>query len=383
MYDDAEQNAEKEDYATAAAQFSRYVQFRPGDAVARARLAKTYDLAYSERGGLQRAIELYREALGLAAEQQKAPILARLGELLLKTGKYVDAAEAAETLLQQDPKNVQAANLLAKALYGQVRQGSFKGKPGEIGASFERALSQDPGNRDTAATLARIYREEPQYLGEKARTLRLAAREKAADQIIDRLVAAHPEQPEGHFARYQYRLQYHLPGADDDLKEARRLGPANIEVLLTSADAFRREAAGVPPSPAAADKARSLREAARGSYEKAVTVAAYDYRGYFGLGVTERELGQPQAAIDAWNRGLQSAPAATNLFDMLLAGELLKMGRFDDAEKHLDRLAKQFEKARCGSNPFRKSPIRGKIQASPRPLAAGQKPTLQGDRLGP
>ena len=71
--DYAEQCAETKDYPTAAAQFARYLAFCPDDAAARVRLAETYDLAYSKLGRVQRAIELYREALGVASRRAKGP----------------------------------------------------------------------------------------------------------------------------------------------------------------------------------------------------------------------------------------------------------------------------------------------------------------------
>ena len=56
-------------------------------------------------GGGQRAIELYHEALGVAAEEQKASIHGRLGELLLEIRQYAAAANEAEAMLKKDPKN--------------------------------------------------------------------------------------------------------------------------------------------------------------------------------------------------------------------------------------------------------------------------------------
>ena len=135
LYAFAEKCAATKDYATAAKQFDQYVHFRPDDAAARVRLAETYDLAYSKQGRTRRTIELYREALGVAPEKQKAALHERLGELLLQTGQCVAAADEAEATLQQDPKNTRAANLRAKALYGQARQGTLKGKPGDVGAT--------------------------------------------------------------------------------------------------------------------------------------------------------------------------------------------------------------------------------------------------------
>jgi tetratricopeptide (TPR) repeat protein/lipopolysaccharide biosynthesis regulator YciM len=341
VHDYAERCAETGDYATAAAQFSRYLQFRPDDGAARVRLAETYDLAYSKSGRAQRAIELYHEALGVAAEKQKPSIQVRLGELLLQTQQYLAAAEAADAVLARDSKNAQAANLRAMALYGQAHQGIYKGKPELVGASFETALALDPGDTTTAVTLAQIYREEPQYLSAAARSLHAAQRNTAANEILDRLVAAHPQQPESYLVRCQYRRHYNLPGADEDLKEAQKLGPQNLNVLLASGEALRAEAAALPPTSAAIGKIQSLREAACASYEQAIAVGPADYRGYLGLGETQSELGRTAAAIGAWQRGLEAAPAAAISFDMLLAKALLSTRQYDEAERHLDRLARE------------------------------------------
>jgi tetratricopeptide (TPR) repeat protein len=382
LHDYAEQCAEKKDYANAATQFSSYVQLCPNDAAGRLRLAETYDRAYSANGSrVRQAIVLYQEALGIAAEEKKPSIHIRLGELLLQTRQYVLAAAEADAILQQPEAAIQdgpqagrpdwrakALNLMALALYGQARQGAFKSKLSEIGANLETALKRDSGERETAVALARVFREEPKYLSEEAakKYPDAAAREKEADQIIDRLVAARPAQPEVYLARYQYRMQRLATGAqddprtkelrrlaDDDLKAAQRLaGPdlkkaldpelkdeldpkerdALLAVLLVSADAFRRDAAGLAP----ADAARPLREALA-LYEKSIKVADDDPRGYLGLGETQRELGQMQAAIDAWELGLKSARSGTSQFDMLLADALTSLGRWDEAEKHLQR----------------------------------------------
>ena len=91
------------------------------------------------------------------------------------------------------------------------------------------------------------------------------------------------------------------------------------------------------------------------SYEKAIAVAADDYRGYSGLGEMQWELGQTQAAIDTWKRGLESVPAAAGIFDLALASGLVRMGRFDEAENYLDRLALATEKPSPGQNPAEKA----------------------------
>jgi tetratricopeptide (TPR) repeat protein len=137
LYDYAESCAGKKDYPVAAAQFARYVQFRPNDAAARVRLAETYDLAYSNLGRTQRAIELYRQALEVAPEERKASIHGRLGELLLEARQYVAAADEAEAMLKHDPTSARAANLWAKALSGQACQGAFEGKPKGVAATKE------------------------------------------------------------------------------------------------------------------------------------------------------------------------------------------------------------------------------------------------------
>ena len=240
-----------------------------------------------------------------------------------------------------------------------------------MGASFETAVKQDPGNRDTALILARIYREEPQVSsrgnscrngwGAKTKVQPCSRREQKADHVMDNLVAAHPDQPEVRLARYQYRLQYKIPGADDDLKEALRLGPENIDVLLASAGALLREARD-NASGATTAKVQSLREAARDKYQKVVTLAPDDFRGYLGLGDTQRDLGRSQEAIDAWKLGLRFAPASAATFDMSLASSLVNSGRFDEAEQPLDQLANTVDAiAATGQDSPEETSLRGTV----------------------
>ena len=164
LYAYAEQCAENKDYATAATQFDHYVRMRPTTprpaSVSPRRM--TWPIP-SSAGQDARSNSTARPWAWLRRRKKQRSTAASVN-CLLQTRQFIPAADEAAAILQQDPKNVRAANLRALAFYGQARLGTFKGKPGDVGASLETALSQDPGNRDTAMTLARIYREEPQYL---------------------------------------------------------------------------------------------------------------------------------------------------------------------------------------------------------------------------
>ena len=261
-------------------------------------------------------IELYHEALGVAAEEQKASIHGRLGELLLQIRHMPPRRTRPRRCSSKIRKNGRAMTVQAKALYGQARLGTFPGKPGEVGASFETARRTTPASGIRPCRWPGFTATNHSILARRPAPGAWPRREKAADQIIDRLVAAHPDRPDAHLARYQYRLQYRLPGADDDLKEARRLGRENPDVLLASAEAFRREALDAAPSAAADGIPAQCRPkpqcrpgpvgfvepvptTKRPSRWPTTTIAAT-----FGLGETLWDLGQSQAAIDAWQRGL-------------------------------------------------------------------------------
>ena len=145
-----------------------------------------------------------------------------MAELLIETRQFALAESEAEKLLEANDKDPRAWRLLAWALYGEFRSGALVARPkGSVSVSeaFERALALSPKDVQLARTLARIYRDEDkeELLSDEKRALSLDDRKQLANKVVDQMVTANPKSPEAFLARHLYRVEYNLPGADEDL----------------------------------------------------------------------------------------------------------------------------------------------------------------------
>ena len=178
---------------------------------------------------------------------------------------------------------------------------------------------------------------------------------RLADQIVDSMVLAKPNDPDVYLERYAYRMQYELPNAAEDLQSALGLGPNRLEVLLAAADDSRREAARVEGSDGwrAARKlcARELYDRACSCYETAKRIAPVDERVYAGLGETQQARGQVTEAIQTLQQGLQNANPHSLRLNDLLANAFLARGQLREADlreadlREADKLAQSLQKA--------------------------------------
>ncbi len=277
----ADQLEADQDWTTAASYLHRYLSLQPEDSAVRIRMAKTFDRGAKDWRQKGLAVNLYYETLGLIPEKEQAAPRRRLAELLLEIRRFTAAEAEAAKLLAADGKDPQGRRLLALALYAQVQSGAAVARPKgsrPISQVFESALQDNPGDVQLSAILARIYRSEEQLLDDKKRTLPPAEREKQADLLMDQMIHANPASPDAYLARYAYRAQYRLPGAEEDLRLALKYGPDNLAVLLAAAEQARRNA-----------KADSLARVlvlaeARSLGEHILQIAPSEERGYLLLG---------------------------------------------------------------------------------------------------
>ena len=216
----ADQLEADQDWTTAASYLHRYLSLQPEDSAARIRMAKTFDRGAKDWQQKSLAVNLYYDTLGLIPEKEQAAPRRRLAELLLEIRRFTAAEAEATKLLAADDKDPQGRRLLALALYAQVQSGAAVAKPKgsrPINQVFESALQDNPGDVQLSAIFARIYRSDEQLLDGKKRAMRPAEREKQADLLMDQMIHANPASPDAYLARYAYRAQYRLPGADEDL----------------------------------------------------------------------------------------------------------------------------------------------------------------------
>jgi predicted Zn-dependent protease len=363
----AEESAAAGDYKAAMDTLYRYVQIRPDDPVGRLRLAEVVDRIAQGEQGKSRAIELYSQALGVAAPEKQSEIGCRLAELHNELGRYGlaldDAEEKALKAVDDAPDaalwRAKATEQRAIALYGQYRTRTLKTKEAGVGDAFEQAKAandqaraalqgkadKDPQDEQRLTALAlssvgiavrraQIHREERRLLPEAQTKLAedRAKCEAAGDRIMNEMVAANAKLAEAYLARYRYRVKYALPDSRGDLDKAIQSGPDNVEVLLAAAEGAKDEGSRKPPT---GKEAADLYKKARSYYIDAVKAAPGDCRAYLGLGDVQWALGERQAAIDTWRQCQTTSVLGGWYINARLARGAIAFGRLNEAEQRL------------------------------------------------
>jgi len=369
---------EEGDLSAAAAYIYRYLKLNPDDLQTRVRFAETYDRAAETLENKDKASKNYFQVLGkLAAAEDEAispekqlELRRRLAEVLLEVGAVssdhrVSAAREAWNLRQEsDGKDPQAARVLALAVFQMIRGGTspfevwgflppkdFNNKPSSVGQVFADALKLNPGDIELSKTLAHIYRQAPDLLNRNESALSERKRADEADKIMDEMVAANPADPEARMARCAYRTQYEVPGADEDLRVALRLGAEDLNVLLFAAKYHRQQATSLDQG---SELYKQALAKAAGHYDEAVKLDPSDYRGYVGRGEVYAARGEPEKAIGRWREGLEKCGEddveATLYLNLPLVELLTRQGQLDDAEVALSTLSGIFERLAPGQS---------------------------------
>jgi tetratricopeptide (TPR) repeat protein len=352
--DQAEAYCKEEKWPQAADYYFRYLELNPHDSQARIQLAETYARAFPGSRRRDRTIDLFYQALGVAPPEQQARLRRQLGDLLLQSGvalinqqypekarpRFAAAETEARSLLTADSKDPAAWRILAFSLVEQYKLGSrsTQSKAKEtVAGVFEQAVKRNPNHIELSSTLAEIYRKYTDLLDPDQKTLSEADRARLADSVMERMVAAASQNPEAHLARYRYRMQYKLPQAEEDLREALARGPKNPEVLLTAADHARREALSLALGNTKNEEIQKGLAKARDYYERAIEAAPQDARGYLDSGEVCLELHQPDQAVEVWQRGLKQCRKVEDLFRLnsRLAEILMDQGHLEQAERSL------------------------------------------------
>ena len=291
------------EWGEAAGHLFRYLQLRPDDADARIRLAETFGKSADQDFRLKpRAVNLYYRALGVASEEQQPALRSSLTELLLELRQLSAAETEAKKLLEENPDDPQGLRVVALVHYNQYLLGSRPAKSEDgvfIGEEFEAALKLDPGSVVLAGTLAHLYRTEPLLLSEERQALTEDERKKLADDVMDRMVEANGEEASAYLARYRYRNEYELAGAEEDLETALKKTPDDLGALLLAADHARQEALRILVDKGSTEKVNELLNAAGKHYHDIIErIAPLDERAYMGLGEVCLIFAQTRRAVE-------------------------------------------------------------------------------------
>ena len=307
-------------YAKAAENLFAYLKFRPAEVTARIRLAKNFSLSAKSSAEKARAVQLLAVAIGLAPDQ--TDLRCDHLTLLLESGDYSTALARAkelldEQLLKEQPESLVALRVLALGLLASWRQNSSESISAVVDA-LERANRADPANVTLATELARLYRTQLREPDEKVR-------EQLADAVMDRLVTSSSRTAEAHLGRYAYRIDFGLPGADDDLAIA-----AAVDVQK------------VNPTVQLAVGLRALQtedwDTAALTFERMISLDPRSPRGYLGLARAARAQGKDQIALDTLTNGLRHVGTDNLELNLQLAAVQIKLGHQSKARATLDEL---------------------------------------------
>lgn len=336
--DSLEQSGE---LASARDYVQRYIQLRRGAPeahMAQIRLAQLVDKEAQGKsgseavGGKTQAVREYRLALGGANQEDALAVRARLIELLLELERYPETERECLKYLEQATQDAEVRRAYALALAGQVRRGELQGRRDRavhVGEEIAAALELNPGDIQLTIALARLYREAESLLGDSQRVeVRSAAdREARADRLAQRMVEERAADPAAWLARFDYRNQYKLPGADDDLREALARGPDDLNVRLAAALHAQRQH----------DPARRI--AAVEHYRHILkNIDANHTASWIGLGDYFAQDQQWQEAISTYRIGLEQLGEKHFALQGRLALAYVRANQSAEAERTLSKL---------------------------------------------
>ncbi|MBI3860377.1 MAG: tetratricopeptide repeat protein [Planctomycetia bacterium] len=289
---------DQEDWQRAASCVYQYLQLRPGDPQALLLAAQCRDKAAIAPEDRQRAVSMYIQAVRV--NPGDTPARKRLAELLFETDRLDEAAQQAQQVVAELPDDVESVRILARVQRAQLGQ-SRKSSATDVVEFHRQALTKHPGDivlsTGLADVLRRFHDSLPAELGD--------ASPAAADEVIDDMVARRPSDAETLLARYRYRAAWQLPGASDDLEQARLAAPDNPDVLLACVAATRN-----------GDFA-----AAREVAERLLEVAPHNRRACFAVAACYSRLNQWDEAL----RVLEEAGERLGRDDLELNRALLQI----------------------------------------------------------
>ncbi len=326
---------EKADFKAASDWLSRYVQYVPDDAERIRQLATNVAQTARNRSELERALRLYLAYLELRPRDNK--IRAEAAKILLVFNPS-QAVEQAETILSRDPRHVDGLRIKAVGMdHSYTRDGSNTGgKLVRVVQAYRALVNQTPGDVDNAYRLATICRQHAEALIDPMR-LSPAQLEQLADQVMDRLVTAKPNDVAARMARFEYRLTYHPEQFqdddtqfDEDLRVVLDQQPDNDIALFAAGAHFAQSEPGDLIH-------RDRLELARKFLLRAVQAKPKGPQPYLVLAHVSWGLGDHEQALAAVDEGAAQNP---NNMALLAARAEFQIGleRFGEARETLDQL---------------------------------------------
>lgn len=318
LLEKADAHEQAEEWAQAVRVLRQFSRLRSDDGAAKVRLARAFEHLADAPASKRQALSLY--AAAAAAEPTNEEIRSRHLELLLEAGDPHAALSRAEELLQVSPGDAGALRVAALALDEQFRIKAERSAE-RVREALVAAHRADPSDAAVAVRLARFYRLSLNQPDEDERR-------RLADNVMDALVESSERKVEALISRYQYRLEFQLPGAADDLQQA------------VAADVEKSD-----PAVALAAAREAVQEErwneARSHLERAIELRPERAEAYLLLGQIERDQGDASQALATWQRGLEATEGDDLNLKAQIAAIQIQLGRHAEAGDLLDQIETQ------------------------------------------
>ncbi|MGC8644351.1 MAG: tetratricopeptide repeat protein, partial [Isosphaeraceae bacterium] len=202
-----------------------YVNHRPENAEAWARLARLRDQSTPATANHEMVYETYTRATRL--NPGDIALTRRMIDLAIELKRFSDARLHLEELYEAAGGEKAGGSRSAELedLLGQCDEGESKGRAAN--SWYRRAIAHDASRVDTYARRARLLRD-------------MLKDPDGANEVIEAMVKANPNSGRAYLERWSYRLHDHLDAADRDLARALELAPDDPDVLLAAAQAAAR-----------------------------------------------------------------------------------------------------------------------------------------------
>ena len=336
---------EKKQWRLAAEHLDRYLRLQPQNQAARAQLALVFAKGATTLEDKQRAVALHYRALAAQNGGREDELRSGLAELLLETGRLLEAENEAKNLLERLPDDAKAGRTFALARYFQWRGGSLSSKrPAELRilSSIEQALEKNAGDIALSEIAATLYRDFPDVVVVHRSGLNQLGREQIADEFMNKVVAQKPKDGKAYLSRHVYRAKYALAGADEDLARALTLAPDDPQILLVAAAAHYRQAKAAQIAAELNEEAQRHLTTATDLYRRVIdkNLAPDNLDPHLRLGDIEVLRGELDKAIEIWRGALTTftRPTEQVTCHARIADHLLRAGRIDQSGPVLDTI---------------------------------------------
>lgn len=319
------ESLEKEgDFSQAAKYYQRYIAVAPDDPEGWVRLVDALGKNVRTVEQRQRLSQLLYQTVGRVPN--RPDLQKQLAENLFRTGQWGEAIAEAKKIPDDDPEGLKAKRwILAMANFAKAR---FEDK-----ASLQPTLQEliaaaqgTPEHVELIEVTASAIRENPTLVP----TMEVSPA-TYADQLIDRLLEKNPDSVEAHLARYRYRTNYRLPGAEADIAFVLSKEPDNVEALLASV---------APSDDEAKDSSPANTKEREATLRRIIQLAPADPRAYILLAAFLENANRPEEVLTLLQQGRE---ATEDAFDLVLAmaHSQISANRLEQATESLSVLDKQ------------------------------------------